>query len=105
MALGNAATYNAYMFVHLRLHTEFSVVDGTTRVDEVAQLAAADGQPALAIADLNNFFATVKFYRACRAQGVKPLIGAEVLVEGFAVHRDFLRLIYAEHARKRLMTF
>jgi len=84
MALGNAATYNAYMFVHLRLHTEFSVVDGTTRVDEVAQLAAADGQPALAIADLNNFFATVKFYRACRAQGVKPLIGAEVLVEGFA---------------------
>ena len=72
------------MFVHLRLHTEFSVVDGTTRVDEVAQLAAADGQPALAIADFNNLFATVKFFRACRGVGVKPLIGAEVLVEGFA---------------------
>ena len=80
----NCATYNAAMFVHLRLHTEFSVVDGTTRVDEAAQLAASDGQPALAIADFNNLFATVKFYRACRGQGVKPLIGAEVLVEGFA---------------------
>ena len=42
------------MFVHLRLHTEFSVVDGTNRIDEVVASAAADGQPALAISDLNN---------------------------------------------------
>ena len=70
------------MFIHLRLHTEFSVVDGTNRVDEVVQAAAADTQGALAVTDLNNLFATVKFYRACRAKGVKPLIGAEVIVEG-----------------------
>ena len=70
------------MFIHLRLHTEFSVVDGTNRVDEVVDAAAADGQGALAITDLNNLFATVKFYRACRSKGVKPLVGAEVIVEG-----------------------
>ena len=70
------------MFVHLRLHTEFSVVDGTTRVDEAAELACADGQGALAITDLNNLFATVKFYRACRGLGVKPVVGAEVSLEG-----------------------
>jgi len=72
----------SFMFIHLRLHTEFSVVDGTNRVDEVVESAAADAQGALAISDLNNLFAAVKFYRACRAKGVKPLIGAEVLVEG-----------------------
>ncbi|POA48046.1 hypothetical protein C1884_31125, partial [Pseudomonas sp. GW460-R15] len=46
------------MFVHLRLHTEFSVVDGTNRIDEVIKAAAADKQPALAITDLNNLFGT-----------------------------------------------
>ncbi|RYF75480.1 MAG: DNA polymerase III subunit alpha, partial [Comamonadaceae bacterium] len=70
------------MFVHLRLHTEFSVVDGTNRIDEVAAAAAADGQPALAITDLNNLFGAVKFYKAARALGVKPLLGAEIHLEG-----------------------
>jgi len=68
------------MFVHLRLHTEFSVADGTCRIDEVIQAAKADGQVALAITDLNNLFGTVKFYSACRHAGIKPLIGAEVSV-------------------------
>ncbi|WP_286851186.1 PHP domain-containing protein, partial [Hydrogenophaga sp. 70-12] len=71
------------MFVHLRLHTEFSVVDGTNRIDEVMAAAAADGQPALAITDLSNLFGAVKFYRAGRDAGVKPIIGAEVLLQGF----------------------
>ncbi len=70
------------MFVHLRLHTEFSVVDATCRIDEVVQAAAADGQPALAITDLGNLFGAVKFYKAARGKGVKPLLGAEVFVEG-----------------------
>ena len=70
------------MFVHLRLHTEFSVVDGTNRIDDVVAAAAADGQPALAISDLNNLFGAIKFYKAARGKGVKPLIGAEVLCEG-----------------------
>ena len=72
----------AAMFVHLRLHTEFSVVDGTNRIDEVARAAAKDGQPALAITDLNNLFGAIKFYKEARSKGVKPVIGAEVVLEG-----------------------
>ena len=70
------------MFVHLRLHTEFSVVDGTNRIDEVVTTAAADGQPALAITDFNNLFGAIKFYKAARGKGVKPILGAEILLEG-----------------------
>ncbi|MGF6525541.1 DNA polymerase III subunit alpha [Variovorax sp. PvP013] len=70
------------MFVHLRLHTEFSVVDGTNRIDEVVQAARADGQPALAITDLNNLFGAVKFYKEARGAGVKPVLGVEVFLEG-----------------------
>ena len=72
------------MFVHLRLHTEFSVVDGTNRIDELAKAAAKDGQPALAITDLSNLFGAIKFYREMRGKGVKPILGAEVFVEGEA---------------------
>ena len=70
------------MFVHLRLHTEFSVVDGTNRIDEVVKTAAADQQPALAITDLNNLFGAIKFYKEARGKGLKPIIGAEVMVDG-----------------------
>jgi DNA polymerase III subunit alpha len=70
------------MFVHLRQHTEFSVVDGTNRISDVVAAAAADEQPALAITDLNNLFGTVKFYKAARKSGVKPLIGVEIFLEG-----------------------
>ncbi|MEO5661638.1 MAG: DNA polymerase III subunit alpha, partial [Polaromonas sp.] len=69
------------MFVHLRIHTEFSVVDGTNRIDEIVAAAAADQQPALAITDLSNLFGTVKFYKEGRKAGVKPLIGADIWLE------------------------
>ena len=68
-------------FVHLRTHSEFSVVDGTLRIDAAAAAARADGQGALAITDLNNLFGAVKFYSACRKKGVKPLIGVDVWME------------------------
>ncbi len=72
------------MFVHLRLHTEYSVVDGTTRIDDVVEAAASDGQPALAITDLYNLFGGLKFYKAARGEGVKPILGAEVALQGFS---------------------
>jgi DNA polymerase III subunit alpha len=72
------------MFVHLRLHTEFSVVDGTNRIDETVKAAANDQQAALAITDLNNLFGAIKFYKAARGAGVKPIIGAEILLQGLA---------------------
>ena len=68
-------------FVHLRTHTEYSVVDGTLRVDDAAVAARADSQPALAITDLSNLFGAVKFYKACRGKGVKPIIGADIFLE------------------------
>ena len=74
------------MFVHLRLHTEFSVVDGTNRIDEIVRAAARDGQPALAITDLNNLFGAIKFYKEARSRGIKPLIGCDLIVRG--LHAD-----------------
>jgi DNA polymerase-3 subunit alpha len=65
-------------FVHLRLHSEYSIVDGTVRVDDGIAAAVADGMPALAITDLANTFGLVKFYRAARAHGVKPIVGCDV---------------------------
>ena len=50
-------------FIHLRTHTEYSVVDGTLRIDDLAAAARADGQGALAITDLANLFGAVKFYQ------------------------------------------
>ena len=75
-------------FIHLRTHTEFSVVDGTLRIDELVDAAAADGQAALAITDLSNLFGTVKFYKAARKVGVKPIIGADLWLEPDAATGD-----------------
>jgi DNA polymerase-3 subunit alpha len=74
-------------FVHLRLHSEYSVTDGIVRLDQAVQRAAEDGMPALAVTDLANLFGLVKFYRAARAAGVKPLIGADCWVQNL-VDRD-----------------
>ena len=81
------------MFVHLRLHTEFSIVDGTNRVDDTVKAAAVDHQPALAITDLNNLFGAIKFYKAARGAGVKPIIGAEILLHGLATDPAMLSRI------------
>ena len=67
-------------FVHLRLHSEYSITDGVTRIDDVIAQAAADGQPALTITDLANLFGMVKFYTAARGKGIKPVIGCDVWI-------------------------
>ena len=69
------------MFVHLRLHSEYSVVDGIVRIDDAVKAAAASGQPALALTDFNNLFGAVKFYKAAQKKGLQPILGAEVLLE------------------------
>jgi DNA polymerase-3 subunit alpha len=80
-------------FIHLRTHTEYSVVDGTLRIDDAAAAARRDGQPALAITDLANVFGAVKFYKACRDRGVKPLIGADLWMQPEAGERQPSRLL------------
>ena len=67
-------------FIHLRLHSEFSIADGLVRIDEVVKAAAADQQPALAMTDLSNLFGMVKFYNKSRSAGVKPLIGCDIWI-------------------------
>jgi DNA polymerase-3 subunit alpha len=67
-------------FVHLRLHTEFSLVDSVVRVDELVDAVAAAGMPAVGISDQYNLFAMVKFYRAALARGVQPVIGVDLRI-------------------------
>ncbi len=67
-------------FVHLRLHTEYSLVDGIVRVPELMAAAFAAGMPAVALTDQSNLFAMVKFYKEAQAAGVKPLIGVDAWI-------------------------
>jgi DNA polymerase III subunit alpha len=67
-------------FVHLRLHTEFSLRDSVVRVPELMQAVAARGMPAVALTDAGNLFAMVKFYREALQKGIKPLIGVDLLI-------------------------
>lgn len=73
-------------FVHLGVHSEFAIVDSIVRIKDLVKAAKADGQTALALADLNNMFAVVKFYKACTAAGIKPIIGLEATI-GDAIDR------------------
>ena len=67
-------------FVHLRLHSEYSISDGMVRIDAAVARAAADAMPALALTDLANLFGMVKFYSAARSAGIKPIIGCDAWV-------------------------
>jgi DNA polymerase-3 subunit alpha len=92
-------------FVHLRLHSEFSITDGIVRIDDAVARAVDDRMPALAITDLANVFGMVKFYNAARGCGIKPIIGCDVWIENeqerdkgqrllllVQSHRGYLRL-------------
>ena len=67
-------------FVHLRIHSEFSITDGTVRIDDAVAAAVQDEMGALAITDLSNLFGLVRFYTAARSGGIKPIAGADVWV-------------------------
>ena len=67
-------------FIHLHVHTEYSLVDGLIRIKPLAKAIAAAGMPAVAVTDQSNLFAMVKFYRAAMAAGVKPIIGVDLWV-------------------------
>src|SRR5690606_27994541 len=68
-------------FVHLRVHSEFSVVDGIAKIPALVGKAVEYGQPALALTDLCNLFGFVKFYRAAQGKGIKPIAGTDVWLE------------------------
>ena len=67
-------------FTHLRIHSEYSIVDGLVRIDELVKAAVKDGQPALAVTDLANTFCLVRFYKEARGKGVKPIVGVDAWI-------------------------
>ncbi|MBT8079315.1 MAG: DNA polymerase III subunit alpha [Gammaproteobacteria bacterium] len=108
-------------FVHLHLHTEYSIVDGTIRIPELMQRCAELGMPAVALTDQGNLFGLVKFYRSALRHGIKPVVGVDLrladpddadrpfsltlLVQSRAGYRNLNRLItrtYVEGQHKGL---
>jgi DNA polymerase III subunit alpha len=73
-------------FVHLHVHSEYSLLDGANRISNLVKACQADEQPAIALTDHGNMFGAVELHKACSAGGIKPIIGCEVYV--------------AEHSRK-----
>ena len=69
-------------FVHLHLHTEFSLLDGACRIDELLDEAVKLKMPALAVTEHGNMFSSVVFHDHARDRGIKPLLGCEVYVAG-----------------------
>ncbi|MBR5871937.1 MAG: PHP domain-containing protein, partial [Clostridia bacterium] len=67
-------------FVHLHLHSEYSLLDGAIRVADIPRLAKEAGHTAVALTDHGVMYGAVAFYRACKAEGIKPIIGCEVYV-------------------------
>jgi DNA polymerase-3 subunit alpha len=65
-------------FVHLHLHTEFSLLDGMVRTDDLAERAAKLGMPAVAMTDHGNLYGAIKFYKSCKKEGIKPILGCEI---------------------------
>jgi DNA polymerase-3 subunit alpha len=64
-------------FTHLHVHTEYSMLDGAAKLEELVAKAVADGQPAIGITDHGNMYGTLEFYKECRRQGIKPILGTE----------------------------
>ena len=76
----NTAAHEHQPFVHLHVHSEYSLLDGLSRLDQMAKRAKALNQPALALTDHGVMFGVMPFYEACKANGVKPIIGIETYV-------------------------
>ena len=69
-------------FVHLGVHTDHSLVDGILRIKQLVSAVADAGMPAVALTEQSNLYSLVKFYRAAMDAGIKPIIGADVLLRG-----------------------
>lgn len=96
-------------FVHLHLHTEYSILDGAARIKKVVKTAKKYGMPAIAITDHGNMYGVVKFYEECKKQGIKPILGCEVYItkdlhekNSSQKHSHLLLLVKNEQGYKNL---
>ncbi len=88
-------------FVHLHLHTQYSLLDGANQIDPLVQRVKSFGQPAVAMTDHGNMFGAVEFYRKAKEAGVKPIIGCEAYMapasrftkDSALAHNDYYHLI------------
>ena len=69
-------------FAHLHVHSNFSLLQGAFRIDELVEAAAHMGMPAVALTDTNGLYGAIEFYEAARAAGLRPVIGAEIVWGG-----------------------
>ena len=67
-------------YVHLHVHSEYSLIDGIIRVDELVDQSASLGYNSVALTDLTNLFGLIEFYRSARDKGIKPIVGSEINV-------------------------
>ncbi|HDX8387521.1 DNA polymerase III subunit alpha [Aeromonas dhakensis] len=79
-------------FIHLRVHTDFSMVDGLQKINPIVGAAAADNMPALALTDQMNMCGLVRFYGAAHGKGIKPLVGADFWVQSSELGDEQFRL-------------
>ena len=91
-------------FVHLSLHSEFSVNDGLMHVEEIARYARENEFPAVALTDQSNLFGIVKFYNACRSSGVKPILGVDFKVSEKSLAYRLVVLAMSNSGYKNLLS-
>src|SRR5476649_1288980 len=80
-------------FVHLHVHSEYSLVDGIVRIDDLVETAKKQGSKSIALTDQSNLFGMVKFYEAAIAAGIKPIIGTDVWIKNEQDPQNPYRLI------------
>jgi len=71
---------SAHDFVHLHTHSHYSLLEAIPKVSELVAAAKADGQKALALTDNGNLYGAIEFYKTCRKNGIKPIIGVDFFV-------------------------
>lgn len=87
-------------FIHLRMHSEYSILDGTIRIPDVIAKAKADQMPALALTDLANVFALIKFYQTANKNGIKPILGCDVWITNEIDRNKSFRLLLLCQSRE-----
>jgi len=88
----------ASQFVHLHVHTQFSLLDGANQIDPLIQQIKSFGQPAVAITDHGNMFGAIEFYRKAKELGVKPIIGCEAyMAPGSRLNKDSSQLAHHDY--------